>query len=301
MFFVTGITGNVGGAAARQLLKEGHTVRTLARDPQKAAAWSQKGVDVRQGDFNDASAVAGALQGVQGAFLMLPPFFTPAPGFPEAKAIAASFREALRQAPPPRVVALSSIGSQQTSGLGMVTATHLLEEALGDLPFLTAFLRPGSFFENYTSGLKAAASTGWFDTYLTPTSRPVPMVATEDIGKEVARLLTGDWGGKKGADSDKKGARGNKKIVELGSPVSPDDLARAMSEVLGRTIQARAIPPEQWTASLEAQGMPPGFIKPFLEMEEGFNSGWIDFGVSGAEPVPGTITPSQFFAQARKG
>ncbi len=288
MFFVTGITGNVGGAAARQLLKEGYTVRTLARDPQKAAEWSQKGVDVRQGDFNDASAVAGALEGVEGAYLMLPPFFTPAPGFPEAKAIAASFREALRQAPPPRLVALSSIGSQQTSGLGMITATHLLEEALGELPFPTAFIRAGSFFENYTFGLKAAASTGWFDTYLTPTSRPVPMVATEDIGKEVARLLTGDWGG-------------NQKIIELGSPVSPDDLARAMSEGLGRTVQARAIPREQWTASLEAQGMPPGFIKPFLEMEDGFNSGWIDFGVPGAEPVPGTITPSQFFEQARKG
>ena len=288
MFFVTGMTGKVGGAAARQLLKEGHTVRTLARDPQKATEWSQKGVDIRQGDFNDASAVAGALEGVEGAYLMLPPFFTPAPGFPEAKAIAASFREALRQAPPPRLVALSSIGSQQTSGLGMITATHLLEEALGELPFPIAFIRPGSFFENYTFGLKAAASTGWFDTYLTPTSQPVPMVATEDIGKEVARLLTGDWGG-------------NQKIIELGSPVSPDDLARAMSQGLGRTVQARAIPREQWTASLEAQGMPPGFIKPFLEMEDGFNSGWIDFGVSGTEPVPGTITPSQFFEQARKG
>ena len=32
MFFVSGITGQVGGAATRQLLEEGYTVRTLARD-----------------------------------------------------------------------------------------------------------------------------------------------------------------------------------------------------------------------------------------------------------------------------
>ncbi len=62
MFFVSGMTGQVGGVAARQLLEEHHTVRTLARDPLKAAAWSRMGIDVRRRDVNDASAVAGALE-----------------------------------------------------------------------------------------------------------------------------------------------------------------------------------------------------------------------------------------------
>ena len=57
-----------------------------------------------------------------------------------------------------------------------------------------------------------AASTGWFDTYLIPTDRPVPMVATADIGKQVARLLVADWSGKK--------------IVELGSRVRTTSPAR---------------------------------------------------------------------------
>ena len=286
MFFVSGVTGQVGGAAARQLLEEGHTVRTLARDPLKAAECSRKGVDVRRGDFNDAAAVAGALEGVEGAYLMLPPVFAPAPGFPEARDIVANFREALRQAPPPRLVVLSSVGSQRSSGLGNITSTHLLEEALDNLPFPTAFIRAGSFLENYTFGLEAAASTGWFDTYLTPPDRPVPMIATADIGEEIARLLVSGWSGKK--------------IVELGSPVSPDDLARAMSEVLGRPVQARPTPRDQWTASLEGQGMAPGTTGPFEEMEDAFNSGWIDFGVPGTEPVAGKVTPAQVFEQVRK-
>ena len=112
------------------------------------------------------------------------------------------------------------------------------------------------------------------------------MVATADIGREVARLLVSGWSGKK--------------IVELGSRISPDDLAHAMSETLGRPVQARAIPRERWTASLEAQGMPPGATGLFEEMEDAFNAGWIDFGVAGAEPVPATLTPAQFFAQARQ-
>ncbi len=285
MFFVAGITGKVGGAAARQLLKEGKTVRALARDPKKAAEWSQQGVDIRQGDFNDAAAITGALQGVEGAFLMVPPFLAPSPDLSEAKAIVASFREALKQASPPRLVALSSIGSQQSSRLGMITATHLLEEGLSDSPFPTAFIRAGSFLENYLYALKSAPSTGRFDTFLTPANRPVPMVATDDIGNEIARLLVAGWSGKK--------------IIELGSPASPDDLARALSEVLGRTVQAQSIPREQWTASLQAQGMPPGGIAPFEEMEDGFNSGWIAFGMPGTEQIAATVTPAQVFAKAK--
>ncbi len=189
MFFVSGVTGQVGGATARALLEEGRKVRTLARDPRRAAGWAERGVDVRQGDFTDAAAMAGALEGAEGAYLMLPPVAAPSPGFPEARAIIASLTEALRQAPPPRLAVLSSVGSQRASGLGAITSTHLLERALGDVPYPAAFIRAGSFLENYAHALGPAAATGRFDTFLTPADRPVPMVATADIGRHIARLL----------------------------------------------------------------------------------------------------------------
>jgi len=283
-FLVAGITGNVGGATARHLLQAGHKVRGLVRNPQKAEKWAKQGVEIIQGDFGDSADVAEALQGVEGAYLMLPPFFTPSPGFPEAQTLVDSFVEALRKAPPPRLVALSSVGSEKTGGLGLITSTHLLEQGLGDLPFPTAFVRAGSFFENYAYAVKAAAS-GWFDSFLAPPDRAFPMVATEDIGTEVARLLTGSWSGKK--------------IIELGSRLSADDVAKALGGVLGQPVQARAIPRDQWAAVLEAQGMPPAFIAPYLEMEDGLNSGWIDFGVAGTEPVAGTVTLAEFFARVK--
>ncbi len=286
MFFVAGMTGHVGGAAARRLLEEGHTVRTLARDPQKAAEWAQKGVDVRQGDFTDPAAVAGALEGVAGAYLMMPPVMIPSPGYPEANAVIASFGEALRQTPPPRLALLSSVGSEQSHGLGNITTTHLMEEALGDLPFPTAFVRAGGFFENYVGGLATAASTGLYYSFFQPTNRTLPMIATADIGAEVARLLAGGWEGKK--------------IVELGSPVSPDDIAAAMGAAVGRPVTAQAIPRERWAATLESFGLPAGHTDLYEEMMDGFNSGWIHFGVPGTEPVAGTTTAAQFFAQARK-
>lgn len=287
MFFVAGITGHVGGATAKHLLSAGHKVRALARDPQKASAWAQQGVEVRAGDLTSASDVAAALQGVEGAYLMLPPEMAPERGFPKAKVVIESVREALHKAPPPRLVVLSSIGSEQPSKLGNITTTHLLEEALADVTFPVAFIRAGSFFENYVFNFQMAAKTGRLDSFLSPTNRPVPMIATDDIGKEVARLLTSTWTGKK--------------IVELGSPLSPDDLARAMGEVHGRSVEAKAIPREQWSSVLEHMGLAAGAGWSFEEMEDSFNSGWIHFGVPGTESVAGTLTPAQFFAQVKRG
>ncbi len=286
MHFVAGITGQVGGAAARQLLGQGHKVRALVRDPKKAAAFAREGVDVHQGDLNDPAAVAAALAGVEGAFLMMPPTMTPAPGYPEAKAAVASYRLALRQAPPPRLVMLSSFGSEQASGLGNITSTHLMEDAFGTLPFPAAFIRAGSFLENYTYALAQAEATGAFDIFLSPASRPVPMVATDDIGRQVAHLLVTGWTGKK--------------VVELGTRVSPDELARGLGEVLGKPVQARAVARENWTAALGYMGVPAGSTGPYEEMMDGINSGWIDFGVAGTEPVASTVTPTEFFARAKR-
>jgi uncharacterized protein YbjT (DUF2867 family) len=106
MFLVTGITGNVGGATARHLLQMGKQVRALVRDEAKAAAWSSKGVELVKGAWEDPASMTRALDGVEGAYLMMPPIQTPSPNFREAKAVVASYKEALATSPPPKVVAL---------------------------------------------------------------------------------------------------------------------------------------------------------------------------------------------------
>lgn len=285
MYFVSCVTGKVGGSAARRLLQDGHALRTLARDPQKAAEWAARGVEVRYGDLTDPAAVASALEDVEGAFVMQPTPPSVAPSFPEAKAITASLVEALHRSPPPRLVALSSVGSEKASGLGNITQTHLLEEALAGMPFPIAVVRAGAFLENLLGGVDRAAATGWFDSFLQPTDRRVPMVATADIGQEVARLLVDGWSGRT--------------VVELGTRVSPDEIALAMSEVVGRPVQARPIPRDQWAARLQAMGFPDDKTGPWQDMQDGFNSGWIDFGVAGTQPVAGSTTPRQFFAEAK--
>jgi uncharacterized protein YbjT (DUF2867 family) len=285
MFLVTGITGNVGGATARHLLEKGKQVRALVRDEAKASAWSGRGVELLKGEWEDPAAITRALDGVEGAYLMMPPNPTPSPDFREAKAIVASYKEALAKSAPPKLVALSSMGSEKSSGLGLITSTHLLEEALINEPFPVAFVRAGSFYENYLFGLQAGQS-GVVPSFYAPTDRKLPMIATEDIGAEVAKLLTSVWTGKR--------------FIELGSMVSADELATELGVVLGRDVRAQAIPREAWAGALQQMGLPAGQTSAYEEMVDGINSGWIEFGVENTEHIQGTIRARDVFAGASR-
>jgi uncharacterized protein YbjT (DUF2867 family) len=63
MFLVMGITGKVGGATATHLLTQGKKVRALVRDRAKAASWTDQGVELVGGDWNDAASIERALEG----------------------------------------------------------------------------------------------------------------------------------------------------------------------------------------------------------------------------------------------
>ena len=79
MFLIMGITGNVGGATAEHLLARGKEVRALVRNREKTSNWANKGVELVDGDWNDSAAIERALEGVEGAFVMLPAVWAPSP------------------------------------------------------------------------------------------------------------------------------------------------------------------------------------------------------------------------------
>ena len=286
MFLVMGITGKVGGATARHLLARGKNVRALVRDREKAASWADQGVELVDGDWNDAAAIQRALDGVEGAFLMLPATWAPSPDFKEAKSVIANYVEALTKVATPRTVALSSMGANRTSGLGMITALSLLEQGFRDLTSPIAFVRAGGFFENFLYGLHVAQG-GTLPVYYNPTDRKSTMVATNDIGAEVATLLTGPaWSGHR--------------VIELGSMVSADEVAAQLGDVMQSEVKAFAVPRAEWPAAFEQFGIPKGQTGAAEAMFEAINASWMDLGVAGTEHVAGTTPARDVFAAARK-
>src|SRR5271156_4968742 len=143
MYAIMGTTGKVGGAIAENLLAQGEQIRAIVRNAERAARWRDQGAEIAIADVDDPDALASAFAGTDGVFLMVPPNFAPAPGFPETRKTLASYRAALAKALPKKAVYLSSIGAEQSSGLGLITCSYLLEQTLGDLPIPQAFLRAG--------------------------------------------------------------------------------------------------------------------------------------------------------------
>src|ERR1700735_861802 len=284
MFLVMGITGKVGGATAKHLLAHGKEVRALVRDRDKAANWANQGVELVDGDWNDSAAIEHALKGVEGAFVMVPSVWAPSPDYKEAKGVIANYAEALTKAAPPRVVALSSMGANRTSELGMITALSLLEQGFRDLTSPIAFVRAGGFFENFLYGLQGAHG-GTLPVYYNPTNRKSTMVATNDIGSEVATLLTGPaWSGQR--------------VVELGSMVSADEVAAQLGDVLKLDVKAFAVPRAGGAEAFKQFGIPKGHPGPAEEMFEAVNAGWMVLGAKGTEHVAGTASARDAFAVA---
>jgi len=283
MFAVMGITGNVGGAVADNLLKSGKKVRGIVRNPQKAAAWAERGVELVEADYKDAAALTKAFAGVEGVFAMIPPDFAPDPELPDQKRTIAAIREALATSRPAKAVFLSSIGSEQPHSLGLITSTHLMEEAMRTLDIPIAFLRPGSFMENWQYGLDRVRETGEMPFFYQPLEKKVPVVATADIGVAGAQVLQESWTGER--------------VIEVDSGAGGSDMyavAAAFGKALGREVTPIALPEPAWQSVLESIGMPADRTGLYKEMVKSLNSGWIHFGNPGTEKFHGSTTLEAF-------
>lgn len=267
MYAITGITGRVGGAAARALLGRGEDVRAIVRSPDKGKSWSEKGCDVAIATIDDAEALTKAFTGADGVFLMTPSNYDPEPGFPQTRKILNAVSAAIKAARPGRVVFMSTVGAQ-ASQENLLTNATIMEEGLRALPVPMALLRPAWFMENSAWDVEAAKA-GSLPSYLQPLDHPIPMIATANIGRVAADLLQETWTGTR--------------VIELEAVrrYSANDIARTFAEAIGRPVRAEPVPRETWEATFRAQGMK--YPMPRMRMIDGFNEGWIDFEGGAAE------------------
>ncbi|MEI5995672.1 NmrA family NAD(P)-binding protein [Paraburkholderia bengalensis] len=274
MFAITGITGKVGGAVARRLLAAGQPVRAVVRDVKRAGPWAERGCELATARMEDAASLTAAFEGAKGVFILPPSEFDPEPGFPEARAVIDAVSSAIVKARPDRVVCLSTIGAQADES-NLLTQRTLMEQALREMPMPVTFLRPGWFMENAAWDVASARDDGVIASYLQPLDKPVPMVATADVGRVAAELLQQTWSGVR--------------IVELEGPrrVSPNDLASSFARVLDRQVRAEVVDRQTWEALFRSQGMKHPL--PRMRMLDGFNEGWIDFERHPDEIVRGDV------------
>lgn len=261
MYVISGVTGHTGKVAAETLLARGAAVRVVVRDAARGAEFAARGAEVAVADLADAEALARAFAGARGAYVLLPPN----PAAPELFAwqagLLSAFKSAAEATALPHLVFLSSIGAQWAAGTGPIVGAHRGEQVLHGLAGTRAtFLRAGYFHENAAASLGTLAE-GRLVTFF-PGDFPLQSTATRDIGVLAAELLL-------------EGPTEHGAVVELGSPVTPNETADAIGRVTGRRPELVVLPPTQQAEVMRGFGVPPQVAALYQEMTTGFIDGRI--------------------------
>ncbi|MGW2983033.1 NAD(P)H-binding protein [Streptomyces goshikiensis] len=283
MIVITAPTGNIGRSLLSRLLKSapaaGEELRVIVRDPARLPEAARGRVEVITGSHGDAEVLDRAFEGADAVFWLVPPDASLPPedafsGFtrPAAKALAAHGVG--------HVVGVSALGrgTPLADRAGLVSASLAMDNLIAGSGVAYRALANPSFFENLLEEADSIRDTGVF-TDVVDADRKAPLVAVADIAAIAAGLLLDrSW---TGIDD----------VPVLGpQDVSPNDLARIMTEQFGRPVRYERQPFDEMYTTLVGYGLNEAFVQGIVDMKRAKDQG-LDAGVA---RTPDTASPTGF-------
>lgn len=262
MFAIVGAAGKVGYATCLALREANVPVRAVLRDDSKADRLSGIGCDIAIADLYDAEALAEAIAGAETVQVIVPPSPQAKDGAQGMRNAIESIVSALEKARPKRVLAISDYGAHVGFDIGMPTMCGTLETRISRLQGHRVILRSAEHMQNWNRAIPAAIASGTLTSFPISTSQPLPVVSAPDVGKIAAGVLLRDI------------TDGELKIIHAEGPrrCSVDDVAAALSQLLGRKIEVEVAPREQWKKGLE-RGLSASLAELLTKANDALNRG----------------------------
>ncbi|MFJ2264742.1 SDR family oxidoreductase [Streptomyces sp. NPDC087844] len=243
---VTGAGGQLGRLVVEALLHTQTPVVAIVRNRAGAAELAERGVELRQADYDDPRLLDEALMGVRRLLLVSGSEFGVRVG-QHVNVIRAAERANVE------LLAYTSIPNAHRNPMIMAQDHKATEAALIDADVPHTLLRNGWYWENYLPGLARAVKTGVM--YGAARHGRVSGAARADLAEAAATVLATE------------GHAG--RVYELGGDaVTYAGLAAAMSEAAGRPVRYQDLPPEDFTADLERAGVPTGFAQVLTDSDQ---------------------------------
>ena len=233
LVLVTGVTGNQGGAVARELIARGVRVRGMTRRPQsdEAKALARLGVEIVTGDLDDEASLKRALEGVWGAFAVQNTWEA---GVEREEVQGKRFARLAREQGVRHLV-YSSVGSaHRQTGIPHFDNKWRIEETIRGLGFPSyVILRPVFFMENLAGpGFLPGIQQGTLAAGMEPETT-LQMIAVGDIGKY------GAWAFEHHAEL-------NGRAIDIaGDQLTMPEAAKVLAKVTGRPVTFVRLPIEQ--------------------------------------------------------
>jgi uncharacterized protein YbjT (DUF2867 family) len=258
MFVVLGASGNTGKVVAETLLAQRKNVRVALHDAADGKAWGDAGAEVALADVDEGGTLERAFSGAEGVYVLLPPNFGSSQVLADNNRRINNIAAAVEAAGVPHAVLLSSVGAQQSHGTGPVLGLRDAEAVLSRSKAAVTFVRAAYLMENWAGSLYAVEQ-GFLPTFLVA-GKPIPQVATRDVGLAAAQLLAEGGSGKR--------------VIELAGPreYSPRDAAEVLARIVGRPIDVQQAPEEAMAAALTGAGMNAEWGRLFQELTHGINA-----------------------------
>jgi uncharacterized protein YbjT (DUF2867 family) len=280
MIVVTTPTGAIGSQVLNHLVEAGEAVRVIARDPGRLPAALRDRVEVVAGSHGDAAVVDRAFAGADALF-WLPP---PNPKMTHVDDVYAGFARpacaAVTAHGVRHVVTISALGRgtrwEKTSGF--IAATLGVDDMFAATGAnMRALTMPG-FMANLLWQATPIREKGMFFLSWSPDHK-MPSCATRDIAAAAAQLLRNrDWTGV-----------GHRAVLGP-EDISPNDMARIMSEVLGKPVRFQQIPFAADRAHMKQLGASDAFADAYIAMMTAKEE-----GMDNAEPrTAEATTPTNF-------
>jgi uncharacterized protein YbjT (DUF2867 family) len=234
MILVTAATGQVGSAALNDLVAAGAEVRALVHNPSAFAAL--EGVDVVQGDFDDDTSMAKALDRV--AVVLLAGRDSPDSTSQHRRVLAHVRKAGVRH-----VVKLSAIGASPESPIALMRKHHEIDYEVRKGPAGWTLLKPHLYMQNLLRAANAVRLEGKLAAPMG--ANRFPLVDTRDVGAAAAVVLR-DFAAHAG------------KEYALTGPVavSYEDVAKALTDITDHAVTYEAVAPADFEDRLRTTGMP---------------------------------------------
>ncbi len=235
MIVVTGANGQLGRGVVDGLLSRVPADRIAAsvRDPAKAAALAERGVDVRAGDFAKPDSLATAFAGAAQVLVISPDQLGE-----QGRRLSRTAIEAARAAGARRVLYTSHMGTHAHSPFSDHAA---IEATLAEAGMAFTSLRHGFYAESALQLIGSGLDEG---VIRAPEDGPVSWTARADLAEADAIVL---------ADGRLDGVTPALTALEA---LTMADLAAIASELTGREIKRVVVSDQEWLDGKLAAGTP---------------------------------------------
>lgn len=147
---VTGSLGNISRILTKKLVSNGHEVKVVTSNAERAKEIEQLNAIPLVGSVEDYEFVKKSFKGCDAVYLMIPPNFHAADLKRYIKTVGEQYANALKETGVKYAVNLSSIGSHLENGLGPIGSNFYVEQKLNELQDVNVLhLRPGMFLTNF--------------------------------------------------------------------------------------------------------------------------------------------------------